>query len=332
MESAASAIEVRKHRFPSWIMALCALVFAVPGALAQEPYPSKPIRFVFPYAAGGEADAFARALSEELRERLGQSVVVDNRPGANTMIAAEIVARARNDGYTLLYLAWTTITTNFLIYKNISYKLDDFQPITTFYRSPLGLVVRNDFPASNLKELMEYARKKGSLAYGTSGAGSSANLLLTRLSKATGVKFEHAPYKGDAPAVKDLMGGHLPLFAGALNTAAPHIRAGNLRLIVHSSGERLPAYPDIPTFRDAGFEDQVFTYWHGVAAPAGTPRAIINKLHAAIVAAIDSKRIRGRVTPFQILATMSPEAFSELIRRDIATWDPVIRAMNVADK
>src|SRR3990172_8858800 len=119
MESAASAIEVRKHRFPSWIMALCALVFALPGALAQEPYPSKPIRFVFPYAAGGEADAFARALSDELRERLGQSVVVDNRPGANTMIAAEIVAHAPNDGYTLLYLAWTTITTNFLMYKNI---------------------------------------------------------------------------------------------------------------------------------------------------------------------------------------------------------------------
>jgi tripartite-type tricarboxylate transporter receptor subunit TctC len=286
---------------------------------------------VFPYAAGGEADKLARALAEELRERLGQPVIVDNRPGANTMVAAEIVARARNDGYTLLYLAWTTITTNFLIYKNISYKLEDFQPITTFYRSPLGLVVRKDFPASNLKELIEYARSKGSLAYGTSGAGSSANLLLSRLSKATGVKFEHAPYKGDAPAVQDLLGGHLPMFAGALNTAAQQIRAGNLRVIVHSSGERLPAYPEIPTFRDAGFEEQVFTYWHGVAAPAGTPRAIVDKLHAAFVAGMDSKRARAVLTPFHVPTTMSPDAFAELVRRDIATWSPVIRAMNLGE-
>jgi tripartite-type tricarboxylate transporter receptor subunit TctC len=305
-------------------MALCALAFAQPAALAQEPYPSKPIRFVFPYAPGGEADALARAVADELRERLGQSVIVDNRPGANTMIAAEIAARAPNDGHTLLYLAWTTITTNFLMYKNISYKLEDFQPITTFYRAPLGLAVRKDFPASNLKELLEYARNKGSLAY-----GSSPNLLVARLAKATGVKFEHVAYKGDAPAVQDLIGGHLPLFAGALNTAAQHIGAGTLKVIVHSSAERLRAYPDIPTLRDAGFEDQVFTYWHGVAAPAGTPRAIVDKLHAGFVAAMDSRRVRAVVTPFQIVGTLSPEAFAELIRRDIATWGPVIRSMNL---
>jgi tripartite-type tricarboxylate transporter receptor subunit TctC len=120
------------------------------------------------------------------------------------------------------------------------------------------------------------------------------------------------------------------MFAGALNTAAQHIRAGKVRLIVTSSGERLRAYPEVPTFRDEGFEDQVFTYWHGVAAPAGTPRAIIDRLHAAIVAAVDSKRVRGVVTPFHILTTLSPEAFTELIQRDIATWAPVIRALNVA--
>jgi tripartite-type tricarboxylate transporter receptor subunit TctC len=314
---------------PSRIVALCAFTLCAAGALAQEPYPSKPIRFVLPYSTGGGSDALTRAVADEMRKRLGQPVIVDSRPGANTMIAAEIVARSRNDGYTLLYLGWTTITTNLVTYRNIAYRLEDFQPITTLYRSPLNIVVRKDFPASNLKELVEYARSKGSLAYGTAGAGSSPNLLVARLSRATGVKFEHVAYKGEAPAVLDVMGGHLPMFAGSLSNSAPHIRAGALKVIVTSSGERLPSYPDVPTIREAGFEDQVFTYWHGVAAPAGTPRAIIDRLHAAIVAAMDLKRVRDVLEGDQIPTTMSPEAFGELIRRDIATWGPVIRANNL---
>ena len=329
MESAAKPEKIGSPRIQAWFMSLCAIAFSVPGALAQESYPSKPIRMVFPYAAGGEADAFARAIADEVRERLGQPMIVESRPGANTAIAAEIVARAPNDGYTLLYLAWSTITTNLIMYKNIPYKLADFQPITTFYRAPLGIAVRKDFPASNLRELIEYARKRGSVEYGTSGAGSSGNLMLARLSRKTGVKFEHVPYKGDAPVVQDVMGGHLPMFAGALNTAAQHIRAGNLKALATSSGERLKAYPDIPTFRDSGFEEQVFTYWHGMAAPAGTPRAIVDRLNSAVVAATESKRVRGVMTPFQTVSTMSPEAFSELIRSDIAIWGPVIREMNM---
>jgi len=320
--------QARNERFASWVAALCALVLA-PGALAQDAYPSKPIRFVLPYTTGGGSDRLTRAVADEMGKRLGQPVLVDSRPGANTMIAAEIVARARNDGYTLLYLGWTTITTNLVTYKNITYKLEDFQPITTLYRSPLNIVVRKDFPASTLKELIEYARSKGSLAYGTAGAGSSPNLMVARLSRTTGVRFEHVPYKGEAPAVLDVVGGHLPMFAGSLSNSAQHIRAGNLKVIVTSSGERLPSYPDVATIREAGFEDQVFTYWHGVAAPAGTPRAIIDKLHAAIVAAMALKRVRDVLEGDQIPTTISPEAFTELIRRDISTWGPVIRANNL---
>jgi tripartite-type tricarboxylate transporter receptor subunit TctC len=329
MESAVKPAQTGSLRMLAGVASLCAIALTVSGAFAQESYPSKPIRMVFPYAAGGEADAFARAIADELRDRLGQPVLVESRPGANTAIAAEIVARAPSDGYTLVYLAWSTITTNLVMYKNIPYKLEDFQPITTFYRAPLGIAVRKDFPASTLKELIEFARKRGAVEYGTSGAGSSGNLMLARLSKATGVKFEHVPYKGDAPVVQDVMGGHIPMFAGALNTAAQHIGAGNLKVIATSSGERLRAYPDIPTFRDSGFEDQVFTYWHGMAAPAGTPRSIVDRLNAAVVAASESKRVRGVMTGFQTVSTMSPEAFSELIRRDIATWGPVIREMNM---
>ena len=305
----------------------CAAGFAA-VARAQD-YPTKPIRMVFPYASGGEADAFARAVAEEVRDRLGQPVIVDSRPGANTAIAAEIVSRSLNDGYTLLYSAWSTLTTNFVMYPKLPYRLEDFEPISTFYRAPLGIAVRKDFPASSLKDLIAYARNKGSVAYGTSGAGSSGNLMLARLARATGVKFEHVAYKGDAPVVQDVLGGHLPMFAGALNTAAQHVAAGTLKVIAHSSGERLPAYPDIATFRDAGFEDQVFNYWHGLAAPAGTPRAIVDRLNSAVAGAADSKRVRSVMTPFQTVSTTSPEAFGELIRRDIATWGPVIRELNL---
>lgn len=322
---------MRTWHFSSRIMVLSPLLFAVPIAFAQEPYPAKPIRFVLPYAAGGGSDRLVRAIGDELRERLGQPVIVDARPGANTMVAAEIVARSRNDGYTLLYLGWSTITTNLVVYKNISYKLEDFQPITTLYRSPLTLVAKKDFPASNLKELLDHTRSQGSLAYGTAGAGSSPNLLLARLARATGVKLEHVAYKGEAAAVQDVIGGHLPLFAGSLSNSAPHIRSGSLKAIVTSSGERLPNFPDIPTFREAGLEEQVFTYWHGVAAPAGTPRAIVERLHAAFAFAVESKRVRATLEPDQIPTSMTPDAFTELIHRDIAIWGPVIRASNLIE-
>lgn len=301
---------------------------AAPGLLAQgAAWPSRPARIILPYAGGGSADALARAIAEHLRSVLGQPVIVESRPGANSALGAELVAKAAADGYTLLYLGYPTISTNLVVYKDVRYKLEDFQPITTTFRSPVSLTVRRDFPANNLKELVELARKQGGMNYGTSGTGSSPHLLLEKIRTDTGVRFEHVPYKGENPAVLDVLGGHLPLFAGSIATPQQHVRTGALKVIATSDAQRLPAFPDVPTFREAGFPEHVFTYWHGFAAPAGTPRPIIDRLHAAIVAAMATQPVRNVLSPDQIPTTMSPEDFTAQIRKDIALWTPVIRAI-----
>jgi tripartite-type tricarboxylate transporter receptor subunit TctC len=305
-----------------------ALVLAATGVQAQDAYPSRPIRFVLPYAVGGAADALARAIAEELRKRFGQTVIVDSRPGANSMLGAEMVARSAPDGYTLLYLGWSTISTNLVMFRKVTYKLEDFQPITTFYRTPVGITVAKDLPVSNLKELIEYARSKGSLSFGTSGIGSSPHMLLERINRLQGTKFEHVAYRGEAPAVADVLGGHIPVFAGSVATPGEHIKNGALKLISVSSAERLSAFPNVPTFKEQGI-DITFSFWHGIAAPAGTPKPLIDKLHAAIVAALGTQRVKNILTPDQVVATMSPEAFTALIKEDIATWGPIIRDTNL---
>jgi tripartite-type tricarboxylate transporter receptor subunit TctC len=302
-----------------------------PTVRAQDVWPSKPVRIVLPYTGGGSADALARAFAEQFKTTFGQSFIVESKPGANSMLGAELVAKSAGDGYTLLYVGWPTIGTNLVVYKDIRYKLEDFQPITSIFRSPVSLTVRKDFPANNLKELFDHIRKAGRLSYGTSGAGSSPHLLFERIKQVTSLPLDHVPYKGEGPAVLDVLGGHLPLFAGSIATPLQHIRSGALKVIATSAEERLPAFPEVQTFKEAGLPDQSFTYWHGFAAPAATPRAIVDKLHAAIVAAIGSAAVRNALGPDQIPTTMSPEAFTALIRRDIASWAPVIRANNLTE-
>ena len=263
-----------------------------------------------------------------MRERLGQTVIIDSRPGANSMLGAELVARSAPDGYTLLYLGWSTISTNLVMFKKVTYKLEDFQPITPFYRTPVGITVRKDLPVANLKELIEYAKSKGSLSFGTAGIGSSPHVLLERINRAQGTKFEHVAYRGEAPAVADVLGGHLPMFVGSVATPSEHIKNGALKLISVSSAQRLAAFPNVPTFKEQGI-DIDFSFWHGIAAPAGTPKPIIDKLHAAIVAALGTQRVKNVLTPDQVVTTLSPEAFTDLIKQDIATWGPIIRDANL---
>jgi tripartite-type tricarboxylate transporter receptor subunit TctC len=320
-----------RRRFLATLAASGALTITCRPARAEDAWPSRPIHLILPYTVGGSADALARAIADQLRDKLGQTTIVDSRPGANSMMGAEIVARSAADGYTLLYLGWPTISTNLVVYRKVPYKLEDFQPITTIFRSPVALTLRRDSPIASLAELMAQAKQKGSIAYGTAGTGSSPHLLLERLKQSTGVNFEHVPYKGEGPAVLDVMGGHLPMFAGSLATPLQQIRSGALKAIVVSSAERLPAFPDVPTFREAGFAQHVFTYWHGFAAPAGVPRAIVDRLHAAIAAAIESEPVRNVFTPDQVPTILTPEAFTALIRQDIATWSPIIRASKLIE-
>ena len=245
------------------------------------------------------------------------------------MLGAELVAKSPADGYTLLYCGWPTIGSNQVVYKDLRYKLEGFIPITTIFHSPVGLTVRKDFPANSLKERFDFVPKNGGLGFGTSGAGSSPHLLLMRIRQVVGLPLEHVPYKGESPAVLDVLGGHLPLFAGSVATPAQHLRSGALKLIATSAEERLPAFADAQTVKDAGLPEQTFSYWHGFAAPVGTPKLIIDKLHAAIAAAMSSPAVRSVLGPDQIAATMAPEAFGALIRKDMAAWAPLIRSNNL---
>ncbi|MFT8244943.1 Bug family tripartite tricarboxylate transporter substrate binding protein [Roseomonas sp. BN140053] len=290
------------------------------------PYPSRPIRLVLPYATGGAADALARAVGEHLREQLGQPVVVDSRPGANSQLGAELVARAPKDGYTLLYVGWPTISINTVLNRNPPYRPEDFQPITPLFRTPTALAVKPDSAIRDFDGVVAAARAAGSLAYGTTGIGSSSHLLMARQGERAGVTLQNVPYRGEAPIMTDVIAGHLPLYVGSVSTALEQHRAGTLRIIGTTAPERLPVLPDVSTFREQGHGEMVFTYWHGVVAPAGVPAPVLAALHAGFTSAMRAPGVLARLSPDFTPFTLEPDAFAALIRDDIATWEPVIRA------
>ena len=294
-------------------------------AIAQEAWPSRPIRLILPYTPGGGADATARAVGEHLRGALGQPVIVESRPGAGSMLGAEVVARAPKDGYTLLYAGWPTVTLNVVMHRAPPYRTEDFAPVSVFWRTPQTIAVHPNSPIRDIATLLERARTE-ELAYGTSGVGASSHLLMEKLKAATGAKFVHSPYRGEAPAATDVVAGHLPLYVGSAGSSMPMIRGGLLRTICVTSPERLPVLPDVPTCREQGHDAMTFTYWHGMLAPAGTPAPIVARLNAAVVAALGDATVRSRLPEDVVPAPTSPEAFAALIRADIAEWTPVIRA------
>lgn len=294
-------------------------------ALAQPAWPNRPIRLILPYTPGGGADATARAVAEHLRGVLGQPVVVESRPGAGSMLGAEVVARAPKDGYTLLYAGWPTVTLNVVMHRSPPYRTEDFAPIAPFWRTPLSIAVHPSSPIRDFATLLAAAQAQ-ELAYGTSGIGASSHLLMVRLQAATGAKFIHAPYRGEAPAATDVIAGHLPLYVGSAGSIMQQHRAGLIRIIATTNPERLPALPEIPTFREQGREDMVFTYWHGMLAPAGTPTEIVDRLNAGVVAALADPTVRARMPQDTVPFPATPAQFAALIQSDIAEWTPIIRA------
>jgi tripartite-type tricarboxylate transporter receptor subunit TctC len=311
------------------VMLGAALSALASPALAQGGWPSRPIRLVLPYTPGGGADATARAVAEHLRGLLGQPVVVESRPGAGSMLGAELVARAPKDGYTLLYAGWPTVTLNVVMHRNPPYRTEDFAGISPFWRTPLSVAVHPSSPIRDFATMLAAARDRD-LAYGTSGVGASSHLLMERLKAGTGARFTHAPYRGEAPAATDVIGGHLPIYVGSAGTIMQQHRAGTLRIIATTAPERQPALPDVPTFREQGREDLVFTYWHGMLAPAGTPDEILDRLNAGVAAALADAAVRARLPEDTVPFPATRAEFDALIRRDVEEWAPIIRANGIA--
>ncbi|HLU03338.1 MAG TPA: tripartite tricarboxylate transporter substrate binding protein [Advenella sp.] len=300
-------------------------------AQAADSYPDRPIKIVVPYSPGGFTDILARQMSQQLSEKLKQPVVVENKPGAGTIIGAEAVARAKPDGYTLLMAVTTTLSSNPHLFSKLPYKIADFKPVALTGLTPFVLVANPSVPANNVRELIELAKKEpGKLSAATLGNGSSTHLVLAMLRGATGADILDVPYKGASPALSDLVAGHVDLFFDAITTSLPHIQAGRLKPIAMTSEKRSDAAPSIPTFREEGTPQMLAYSWYGLLAPAGTPDAITEKLNKVINEALASPEIEAKFRSEGAESRpMSAKAFGELIEEHSQIWGKVIKSLNI---
>ena len=295
---------------------------------AQAPFPSKPIRIVVPFPAGGTTDILARAVAQKLTETMGQTVVVDNRPGAGGNIGAELVAKSPPDGYTLLMGTVGTHAINASLYAKMPYDhVRDFAPVILVAGVPNVLVVNPSVPANNVQELIAYIKANpGKVNFASSGSGTSIHLAGELFKTMAGVSMTHVPYKGSAPAVTDLLGGQVQLMFDNLPSALPQIKAGKLRALAVTSAQRASALPDVPTVAEAGLPGFDATSWFGLLAPAGTPKDVVAKLNAEVAKWLASPEAREKLaSQGAIAAGQSPEDFTRHIAAETAKWQKVVK-------
>ena len=300
-------------------------------ALAQPAatvYPERPITVVIGYAPGGQADAHTRLLAKLLSTALGQSVVVDNKPGAGTTIAAEYVARAKPDGYTLLMAGGSMLTIAPYTYASARYKVDDFQTISLTSLIPVGLIINPQaLPVKDFKEFIAYAKANpGKISYATTGPGGASHMLGELIKVRTGIDMVPVHYKGAGPALQDVLAGRVQAIVDSLPPHLPHMALGKELGLAISTDKRLPGAPMVPTFAEMGYPDLGMGSWNGVVAPKGTPQPILDKLHRAIVAAVASDEFRNRVIADAIVPlSNTPAEFDALIKRDYVVWGEVLK-------
>jgi tripartite-type tricarboxylate transporter receptor subunit TctC len=300
------------------------------GAAAQQDYPNKPIRYISPFAPGGSTTVIARLVGQQLTEAWGQQVVVDNRPGANTIIGTQAAVNSRPDGYTLLSLG-STLAGNHWLAKTPYDVLKDIAPIATVSSYENVLVVPPSLPVNTVEELIALAKAKpGQITFGTSSTGGPTHLLAALFNTVTGIKTLHVPYKGGGPVVVDLMGGHIDFFFSNPVNVASQIRNGRLRAIAVTGQSRVGAFPDVPTFVEIGLPAMTLTNWQGVGGPAGIPKPIIDRISAEIrklVARPDTKEKLNALgsEPYY----NNPEQTAVLLRSDIAKYGKIIKDANI---
>jgi tripartite-type tricarboxylate transporter receptor subunit TctC len=310
---------------------MVALAVALPSH-AQD-YPTKALRIVVPFSPGGVADNSVRAFADALGARLGQQVVVDNRPGASGNIGTQLVAQAAPDGYTLLLGFDGTMVINPHVFAKIPFDtLRDFAPVTKLGDAALILVSHPSVPAKNLSQFIAFARKaRGTtFAYGTSGTGGTPHLAGELLKQRTGIPLEHIPYKGGGQAIIDGISGHIPLVFTAVATAQQYIKVGRLTALGVPSAKRSSALPDVPTFNESGIPGFDVSSWVGILVPAKTPRTIVERLQKEIAAALGGAQVRERYAVLGIeTVANTPGEFTEQIKADLARWEKVVRAANL---
>ena len=303
--------------------------FLVAGPLSAQSYPSKPLRIISPNAAGGGTDTIARLMGSMLSEGLGQPVVVENRAGAGGSIGAEYVAKSPPDGYTLLVVPSAVFAINPHIYRdNLRYDpIKDFAPITIATNSPFMLVLHPSIPATNVKELIAYAKTRPKqLAYSSSGIGSSGHLSGVLFAQLAGIELVHVPYKGAAQGTTDLLAGQIQLRFSSIVPVLPLVKANKLRALGMTSAKRYAPLPDMPTIAESGLPGFVVQAWYGLAAPARTPTAIVTRLNSELVRRLTTEEIKARMTSEggEVIAS-TPEQMAESIRSELALWEKHVR-------
>jgi len=319
-----------KHHARPALAALLLGAAAMPAAQAAEPYPTKPIRLLVPFAPGGGTDILARVFGQKLTESLGQQVVIDNRPGAGGNLGTELAARATPDGHTMLMVS-ASFAVNAAIYKLSFDPVNDLAPITQVAAVPFVLLAHPSVAANNTKELIALARAKpGSLNYASSGNGSAPHLAGALFTMMTGTTMVHIPYRGGAPAVTDLLAGQVQLLFSTVIQGLPHVKAGKLKPIAIAGLKRSAALPDVTTIAESGVTGYDVTNWFGLLVPRGTPPAVITRLNGEIVQHLKSQELRTRLAAEGADPVGGTAAeFGALIRGDIAKFTKVVKAAGI---
>jgi len=320
-------------RFFHRLGAALALAAATAGAaLAQGAYPSQPIKWLVPYAAGGGTDSIARQLADAMQPSIGQPVLIDNRPGASTNIAVGLLMQAKPDGYTVMQAENAALLFNEHMFAKLPYKpASDFTYIGAIGRIPIALVVRSDFQAQNLQQFVAYVKASGDKAsYGSPGIGTPHHMAMELLKQKAGLTITHVAYKGAAPALQDMMGGQVPMMMLDLGTALPYLKSGKLRALAIALPQRAKALPDVPTFNELGYPEVNAFAFHGLIGPAGMPAPVVEKLNAELRKALQAPRVQQVFGEFGFEALPgTPKEFYDMARAQSAYWGQVIRTSGV---
>nr|WP_316641736.1 tripartite tricarboxylate transporter substrate binding protein [uncultured Roseateles sp.] len=314
---------------------LVGLILALPllsSMATAQSFPSKPIRWLVPYAAGGGSDFLARTIGQTLSAQVGQTVVVDNKPGANTAIAAAETARSPADGYTVLSADNGTLIFNPVLYKTLSYNPSkDLAPVTLMGRFPMILVVGPSLPVASAKDFIAKAKATPEgLNYGSAGAGSPHHLAMELLKVETGLTMTHVPYRGAAPALAEVAGGQVPAMMVDLAAGAAFIKSGKVKALAVANAKRLPQLPDVPTFAELGYKNVEAAALVGMVVPAATPTDVITALNKQVVAAINEPGVHKRLSEFGVEPVgNTPAQFAELLKSETARWQKLIRDLKI---
>lgn len=315
----------------AWLAIALGACLAVP-ATAQDAWPSRPIKIIAPIAPGGLTDTLARMLAAGLTKRLGEQVIVENKPGGGGIIGMTAAASAPGDGYNLVLVYQGVASVNPVLRKNLPYDtLRDFTPVAQVATFPLALVASTRVPVDNVKELVALARTKpGSLSYASAGNATTSHLTMELFKRATDTRIVHIPYKGEAPALNDLMGGQVDVAFSSLQSVLPHMQSGRLKVLGVTSAQRSPLAPQLPTIAEAGVADFQSVGWYAVLAPKGTPKPVVERLNKELIAILAEPETRTRMAAQAIIpGGSSPEALQKWIVEDTERWRKVIHEAGI---